>query len=91
MMVLVSPCTRSPAAGLGRGCDPHAQLSAHLLMWDDGTCHSLVPLHRRAWHAGVSCWEGERDINSRSIGIELVNPVHEWGYRDFPAPQMRAR
>src|SRR3546814_9814920 len=57
---------------------------------EDGTVYRLVAEERRAWHAGVSAWRGARDVNSRSIGIELVNPGHEWGYRPFPEPQMAA-
>jgi N-acetylmuramoyl-L-alanine amidase len=49
-----------------------------------------VPEERRAFHAGVSCWLGEQNLNYVSIGIEIVNPGHEWGYREFPEPQMRA-
>jgi N-acetylmuramoyl-L-alanine amidase len=49
-----------------------------------------VPEARRAWHAGIASWAGARDINGRSIGIELVNPGHEFGYRPFPPPQMAA-
>jgi hypothetical protein len=45
---------------------------------------------RRAWHAGISSWDGEADINSRSIGIEIANPGHYWDYRDFPEPQVAA-
>ncbi|MCA6229931.1 MAG: N-acetylmuramoyl-L-alanine amidase, partial [Phenylobacterium sp.] len=50
----------------------------------------LVDEARRAWHAGVASWKGERDINGRSIGVEIVNPGHEFGYRDFPEPQVAA-
>ncbi|EWY37516.1 N-acetylmuramoyl-L-alanine amidase [Skermanella stibiiresistens SB22] len=78
------------ALALERLCDPAAQVSAHYLVDEDGTVFSLVPEDRRAWHAGVGFWRGERDINSRSVGVELVNPGHEWGYRPFPATQMDA-
>ena len=78
------------AEALERLCDPEAQVSAHYLIEEDGTVFSLVPEDRRAWHAGAGYWRGERDINSRSVGVELVNPGHEWGYRSFPAAQMAA-
>jgi N-acetylmuramoyl-L-alanine amidase len=81
---------RSRAEALARLTDPAAQVSAHYLIDEDGACHRLVDEARRAWHAGESFWAGERDVNSRSIGIELVNPGHEFGYRDFPEAQMAA-
>ena len=71
-------------------CDPVSKVSAHYLIDEDGAAYALVPEDQRAWHAGVASWHGEDNINSRSIGIELVNPGHELGYRDFPAPQMAA-
>jgi N-acetylmuramoyl-L-alanine amidase len=77
-------------AALARLRDPAAKVSAHYCIDEDGTVSGLVDEARRAWHAGVSCWAGEADVNSRSIGIELVNPGHEFGYRPFPAPQMAA-
>jgi N-acetylmuramoyl-L-alanine amidase len=78
------------AAALDRLCDPAAKVSAHYLIDEDGTVYALVPELKRAWHAGLAWWRGSRDINGRSIGIELVNPGHELGYRDFPGPQMDA-
>ncbi|MDJ0934177.1 MAG: N-acetylmuramoyl-L-alanine amidase [Kiloniellales bacterium] len=78
----------SAEAALGRMCDPAAEVSAHYCIDEDGTLHALVPEERRAWHAGRALWGGESDINGRSIGIELVNPGHEFGYRPFPEPQM---
>lgn len=84
--------TGMPSAedALNRLCDPEAEVSAHYLIDEDGTLYRLVDEARRAWHAGVSCWAGERDINGCSIGIELVNPGHEFGYRPFPPVQMAA-
>jgi N-acetylmuramoyl-L-alanine amidase len=73
---------------LGRLTDAAAKVSCHYLVEEDGTIFALVPEGKRAWHAGVSSWKGEADINARSIGIEIVNPGHEWGYRDFPKKQI---
>lgn len=77
-------------AALSRLCDPAAQVSAHYLVDEDGRVVALVDEARRAWHAGVSFWQGRANLNDVSIGIELVNPGHEWGYRPFPEPQMQA-
>lgn len=77
-------------SALARLTDPAAKVSAHYCIGEDGTVWRLVDETRRAWHAGVSSWRGHRDINARSIGIELVNPGHEWGYRAFPSAQMAA-
>src|SRR5262249_47931980 len=70
--------------------DPASRVSAHYCVDEDGTVYRLVPEERRAWHAGVSFWAGARDINARSIGIELANPGHSCGYRPFPEAQMQA-
>jgi N-acetylmuramoyl-L-alanine amidase len=75
---------------LERLCDAAAQVSAHYVLDEDGTLYRLVDESLRAWHAGESSWRGETDVNSRSIGIELVNPGHDFGYRDFPQAQMDA-
>ena len=80
----------SAEAALERLCDPAAKVSAHYAIDEDGTVYALVPEARRAWHAGVSYWAGATDINTRSIGIELVNPGHEFGYRAFPESQIAA-
>ena len=69
-----------------RLCDPAAEVSAHWLIHEDGRTEALVPEDRRAWHAGAGSWLGRDDVNSRSIGIELVNPGNE----PFPEPQMAA-
>jgi N-acetylmuramoyl-L-alanine amidase len=79
----------APAA-LDRLCDPAARVSSHYVVDEDGAVLRLVPEERRAWHAGMSYWRGHSLLNGRSIGIEIVNPGHEWGYRDFPALQMAA-
>ena len=71
-------------------CREEAQVSCHYFVFEDGRIAQLVAEDKRAWHAGQSYWHGERDINSRSIGIEIANAGHEFGYVDFPAAQMKA-
>jgi N-acetylmuramoyl-L-alanine amidase len=78
------------AAALARLTDPGSEVSAHYLVDVDGTIVRLVAEDMRAWHAGLSCWGGVRDVNSHSIGIELANPGHELGYPPFPELQMAA-
>jgi N-acetylmuramoyl-L-alanine amidase len=73
---------------LARLRDPAAKVSAHYLIEEDGRVFALVPEERRAWHAGVSFWKGERNVNAVSIGVELVNPGHDCGYRPFPDAQI---
>lgn len=90
LIVLHYTGMRSAADALERLCDPEARVSAHYCIEEDGTLWRLVPEHRRAWHAGLSCWQGQSGVNDRSLGIELVNPGHEWGYRPFPPAQMAA-
>ncbi|MEX1204450.1 MAG: N-acetylmuramoyl-L-alanine amidase [Dongiaceae bacterium] len=90
MLVLHYTGMPSAAAALDRLTDAAAKVSAHYLIDEDGAVWRLVPEARRAWHAGVACWAGERDVNGASIGIELVNPGHEFGYRPFPEAQMAA-
>jgi N-acetylmuramoyl-L-alanine amidase len=90
MLVLHYTGMPTAAEALDRLCDPAAQVSAHWLVDEDGTVWRLVDESRRAWHAGKGFWSGETDINSVSIGIELVNPGHEWGYRPFPEAQIKA-
>ncbi|MEJ2119866.1 MAG: N-acetylmuramoyl-L-alanine amidase [Alphaproteobacteria bacterium] len=77
-------------AALNQLCDPEAQVSAHYTVDEDGTIYRHVDEERRAWHAGKSYWAGDTDVNGRSIGIEIVNPGHEFGYRPFPEAQMAA-
>ena len=90
MLVLHYTGMHDGEAALARMCDPNTKVSAHYMLDEDGTVYALVPEEMRAWHAGVSYWAGGRDINARSIGIELVNPGHEFGYRHFPDLQIAA-
>lgn len=81
---------RDAQAALARLCSPSSEVSAHYVVFEDGRIVQCVPEARRAWHAGASSWAGVTDINSHSIGIEIANPGHDHGYRDFPSPQIDA-
>lgn len=80
----------SGPAALERLCDPAAKVSSHYLVFEDGTVHRLVAEDKRAWHAGRSHWRGMTDLNSVSVGIEIVNPGHEYKYVPYPEPQVDA-
>ena len=80
----------SADAALARMCDPAAKVSAHYLIDEDGELFRMVEEEHRAWHAGISYWRGITDVNGCSIGIELANPGHEFGYRLFPESQMKS-
>lgn len=90
MVVLHYTGMRTAAEALERMCNPAAEVSAHYMIDEDGTVIQLVDEDKRAWHAGRSYWRGETDVNSASVGIELVNPGHEFGYRPFPDAQIDA-
>lgn len=90
--MLVLHYTGMPTAeeALARLCDPEAKVSSHYTIDEAGVIYRHVPEERRAWHAGVSFWAGEANVNGRSIGVELVNPGHEFGYVPFAEPQIIA-
>ena len=75
---------------IDRLTSPEAKVSAHYCIDEDGTVYRLVDEDKRAWHAGKSYWRGVTDVNSASVGIEIVNPGHEFGYRPFPDEQIAA-
>src|SRR4051794_20440593 len=75
---------------LTRLCTPGTEVSAHYVVLEDGRIVQCVPEAKRAWHAGASFWAGEADINSCSIGVEIVNRGHDWGYPEFPRRQIAA-
>ncbi len=77
-------------SALARLCASSSKVSAHYFVFEDGRVIQMVPESRRAWHAGKSEWAGETDINSCSIGIEIVNPGHDHGYPDYPKRQIAA-
>jgi N-acetylmuramoyl-L-alanine amidase len=90
MLVLHYTGMRSGAEAIARLRDPASRVSSHYVVEEDGAVFRLVAEERRAWHAGISHWRGATLLNGRSIGIEIVNPGHEFGYRPFPALQMAA-
>ncbi len=90
LIVLHYTGMQSAAEALDRLTDPEAKVSAHWVVAEDGQVVSLVDETNRAWHAGKAWWRGITDVNSASIGIEIVNPGHEFGYRPFPDEQMAA-
>lgn len=90
MLVLHYTGMQTAEAAIARLCAPEAKVSAHYVVDEDGSILKLVPEERRAWHAGRGVWLGETDCNAASIGIEMVNPGHEFGYRDFPEVQVDA-
>lgn len=71
-------------------CCEESGVSCHYFVYEDGRILQLVPEAKRAWHAGQSCWQGQVDTNSRSIGIEIVNSGHSGDYPDFPEAQIEA-
>ena len=90
MILLHYTGMRTGQEALDRLRDPAARVSAHYVVEEDGRLFRLAPEERRCWHAGVSWWRGETDVNAVSIGVEIVNPGHEWGYRPFPEAQLEA-
>jgi len=90
MLVLHYTGMRTTEEALARMCDPAAKVSAHYCIDEAGTITRLVPEDQCAWHAGVSYWRGHRNVNARSIGVEIANPGHEFGYIQYPEIQMTA-
>ena len=90
MLILHYTGMESADAALDWLTREEAKVSAHYLVYEDGRITQMVAEEMRAWHAGQSYWAGETDLNSCSIGIEIHNPGHEFGYPDFPEAQMGA-
>ena len=90
MIVLHYTGMRTGEAALTRLCSADSKVSSHYVVFEDGRILQCVPEELRAWHAGVSSWGGENDINACSIGIEIVNPGHEFGYPTYPLRQIAA-
>ena len=90
--ILVLHYTGMPdaASAINWLANPESKVSAHYVVTEDGQIIRMVDEAKRAWHAGRSHWRGIDDVNSASIGIEIVNPGHEWGYRPFPETQISA-
>jgi len=91
MLVIHYTGMTTAEAALDRLCDPDARVSAHYVIEENGAIWRLVPETRRAFHAGVSCWEGERDLNAVSLGIEIVNPGSRKQCLSHPCPNHHYR
>lgn len=90
MVVLHYTGMEDGASAIARLRDPEARVSSHYVVAEDGQVLRLVAEDKCAWHAGKSYWRGMHTVNGASIGIEIVNPGHEFGYRPFPENQMEA-
>lgn len=90
MIVLHYTGMQDAESAIARLRDPETKVSCHYLVAEDGTVLRMVDEEKRAWHAGRSHWREVDDVNSASVGIEIVNPGHDWGYRPFPDEQMEA-
>lgn len=90
LLVLHYTGMENGAVALERMCDPASKVAAHYMVEEDGRIFKLVAESRRAWHAGISLWGGESDINSAAIGIEIVNGGHDFGLPDYPDAQIKA-
>jgi N-acetylmuramoyl-L-alanine amidase len=90
MIVLHYTGMQDAASAIAWLANPESKVSAHYVVTEDGQVVRMVPEEKRAWHAGRSHWRGVTDVNSASIGIEIVNPGHEFGYRPFPDEQIEA-
>src|SRR5262245_1725531 len=90
MLVMHYTGMRSCEEAVARLTDAASKVSSHYTVDEDGTIYRHVAEEMRAWHAGISSWRGLADVNARAIGIEIVNPGHEFGYREFPERQIAA-
>ena len=90
MLVLHYTGMPDAASAIAWLANPESKVSAHYVVTEDGQVIRMVDESQRAWHAGKAYWRGITDVNSASIGIEIVNPGHEWGYRPFPDTQLGA-
>ena len=90
MLVLHYTGMPDAASAIDWLANPESKVSAHYVVTEEGEVVRMVAEDKRAWHAGKSWWRGITDVNSASIGIEIVNPGHEWGYRAFPDAQIEA-
>ncbi len=90
ILVLHYTGMKDAASAINWLANPEAKVSAHYVVTEDGQIVQMVDEEKRAWHAGRGYWRGITDVNSASVGIEIVNPGHEWGYVPFPEEQMDA-
>jgi N-acetylmuramoyl-L-alanine amidase len=90
MIVLHYTGMKDGASAIDWLANPQSGVSSHYVVSEDGQVVFMVDEDKRAQHAGKSHWRGVTDVNSASVGIEIVNPGHEWGYRPFPDAQIES-
>lgn len=90
LLILHYTGMETASGALQRLANPLAEVSAHYFVFEDGRVVQMVPEGRRAWHAGAAAWKGERDVNSRSIGVEIAHPGHAGGLPPYPDAQIEA-
>ena len=79
---------QSGRESIRRLCNPKSKVSSHYVIFQSGKIYRLVQDDRVAWHAGKSCWGKYKNLNKNSIGIEIVNKGHEFGYTNFKKKQI---
>ena len=79
---------QSERESLSRLCNPKSKVSSHFVISQNGRVYRLVQDNQIAWHAGKSCWGKYKNLNKNSIGIELVNKGHKFGYTNFKKKQL---
>ncbi len=75
---------------INRLTDASAKVSCHYFIKRNGTIILMVPELYVAWHAGKSNWKKDQSLNKKSIGIEISNKGHDFGYQEFTKKQIKS-
>ena len=79
---------KSESGAINKMTNIQSEVSSHYLIKNDGSIFTLVPDLYIAWHAGKSSWKNYKSLNQNSIGVEITNPGHEFGYKKFSRKQL---